>query len=79
MPPLALELGNRLGRETRPPFIAAGIASSASFSTPIGYQTNTYVYGVGGYKFTDFARVGIGLNALYFIASVSLIPLIWKC
>lgn len=77
MAPIAIEIGNRIGIDPRPLFIAVCIASSASFSTPIGYQTNTYVYGVGGYKFTDFARVGIGLNLLYFFSSVALIPLIW--
>lgn len=77
MAPISIEIGNRIGIDPRPLFIAVCIASSASFSTPIGYQTNTYVYGVGGYKFTDFARVGIGLNLIYLVSSVFLIPLIW--
>ncbi len=78
MTPIALEIGLRLGFDPRPFLVAVCIASSASFSTPIGYQTNTYVYGVGGYRFTDFIRVGIGLNLLYFFASICLIPLIWS-
>jgi di/tricarboxylate transporter len=77
MTPIALSLGATLGVDPRPFVIATCIAASASFSTPIGYQTNTYVYGVGGYRFADFARVGLPLNALYFAASVLLIPRIW--
>ncbi|MBC2594102.1 SLC13 family permease [Ruficoccus amylovorans] len=77
MAPVALALGEMLGVDPRPFIIAACIGSSASFATPIGYQTNTYVYGVGGYRFGDFARVGIPLNVLYFIGSMILIPLFW--
>jgi len=77
MAPIALSLGPTLGVDSRPFVIATCIAASASFSTPIGYQTNTYVYGVGGYRFRDFARVGLPLNALYFVASVLLIPQVW--
>ncbi len=58
--------------------IATCVAASASFSTPIGYQTNTYVYGIGGYRFSDFARAGLPLNLMYFIVSVLLIPRIWS-
>lgn len=78
MAPIALSLGPTIGVDPRPFIIACCIASSASFSTPVGYQTNTYVYGVGGYKFTDFARIGLPLNLLYFVVSIIGIPLIWK-
>ena len=78
MTPIALSLGAHLGVDPRPFVIATCIASSASFSTPVGYQTNTYVYGVGGYRFLDFARVGLPLNALYFVMSLILIPIFWK-
>ncbi len=77
MAPIAIGLGVSLGVDPRPFVIACTIASSADFSTPIGYQTNTYVYGVGGYKFLDFIKVGTPLNLLYFVASVILIPLFW--
>lgn len=77
MAPIALGIGVSLGVDPRPFAIAACIASSASFSTPIGYQTNTYVYGVGGYRFTDFFKVGIPLNTLYFVGSMLLIPVFW--
>jgi di/tricarboxylate transporter len=53
------------------------MAASASFSTPIGYQTNLIVQGIGGYKFTDFVRMGLPLNIISFLISVFLIPLIW--
>lgn len=77
MAPLALSLGAELSVDARPFLIATCIAASASFSTPIGYQTNTYVYGVGGYRFRDFTRAGLPLNAVYFLVSVFLIPRIW--
>ena len=54
------------------------MAASASFSTPIGYQTNLIVQGVGGYKFTDFVKVGLPLNLITFLISVFVIPMIWK-
>ncbi len=78
MAPIALQLGTQLGVDPRPFIITCCIASSASFSTPIGYQTNTYVYGVGGYRFTDFAKIGIGLNLTYFLFTVLLVPRIWS-
>ena len=75
--PIALNIACFLQVSSRPFIIAACIASSASFVTPIGYQTNTYVHGVGGYRFTDFARVGIPLSLLYFLASMAIIPWVW--
>ena len=77
MAPIALGLASTLQVDPRPFVIACAVASSASFSTPIGYQTNTYVYGVGGYRFRDFYKIGVPLNLLYFSFSVALIPRIW--
>lgn len=65
------------GVDPRPFVIAVMFGASASFSTPIGYQTNTYVYGAGGYRFTDFARVGVPLAITLWIIAVFLIPIIW--
>ena len=75
--PIAIGLGTTLGIDPRPLVVAVMVAASASFATPIGYQTNTLVYGPGGYRFTDFLRVGIPMNiCMAIIASVA-IPLIW--
>jgi len=52
-------------------------AASAAFATPIGYQTNTLVYGPGGYRFSDFLRVGVPLNILMAITVTCIVPLIW--
>ena len=75
MAPISIEMANRLEfiTDPRPFLIATCIAASASFTTPIGYQTNTYVYSVGGYRFKDFVRIGLPLNIMYFIISVILI------
>ena len=75
--PIAFSLAETAGLDARPFIIAACIASSASFSTPIGYQTNTYIYGVGGYRFSDFCKVGLPLNFIYFIGTILLVPYVW--
>lgn len=76
--PIAMSAAIQLGVDPKPFFIAICIAASASFSTPIGYQTNMIVQSIGNYKFTDFLRVGLPLNFIAFILSVIFIPLIWK-
>ena len=75
--PIAIALGLSLGIDPRPLVIAVMVGASASFATPIGYQTNTLVYGPGGYKFTDFMRIGIPMNLIIGIATCLLIPLFW--
>ncbi len=77
MTPLALSLAVQLGVDPRPFVIAVCIAASAAFATPIGYQTNTYVYGVGGYRFGDFLKFGLPLNALCFVIALYVIPAVW--
>ena len=71
MTPIAIGLAASLGVDPRPFVIATCIAASASFSTPIGYQTNTYVYSVGGYRFGDFLKVGLPLAILYCVGSLT--------
>ena len=78
MAPIAIGLAETLGVDARPFIIGVCIASSASFSTPIGYQTNTLVYSVGGYRFRDFPQVGLPLNFFYFLGAMVVIPLVWS-
>ena len=77
MAPIAIGVAIKLGLDPRPFIVAVTFAASAAFATPIGYQTNTYVYGVGGYRFTDFLRIGLPLNALCFTAAILIIPHVW--
>jgi len=75
--PIAIELGHALGLDPRGLVVAVMFAASAAFSTPIGYQTNMLVYGPGGYKFTDYLKVGIPLNIILGLSACLFIPLIW--
>ena len=75
--PIAIGLATAIGIDPRPLVVAVMIAASASFATPIGYQTNTLVYGPGGYKFSDFLRVGIPLNLSVGLLASAAIPVIW--
>ena len=77
MTPIAIALGHSLGLDPRPLVVAVMVGASASFATPIGYQTNTLVYGPGGYRFTDFMRIGIPMNLIFGISTCLLIPLFW--
>jgi len=76
--PLALAVSDKLGANPMPFVVCVCFAASAAFSTPIGYQTNLIVQGVGGYKFTDFVKVGLPMNIIVFILSVLLIPLFYN-
>jgi di/tricarboxylate transporter len=75
--PIALAAAASLGLDARPFLIAATVAASFSFSTPIGYQTNLMVYGPGGYRFTDFTRVGLPLQIMLALLALALIPMFW--
>ena len=75
--PIAFEIASAMGVDARPFAVAVMFGSSASFATPIGYQTNTYVFGAGGYRFSDFPKVGAPLNLILWVAASVLIPIFW--
>lgn len=75
--PIALAAAQQLNLDPKPFFVTIAIAASASFSTPIGYQTNLIVQAIGNYKFTDYLKIGLPLNILAFVLSLLLIPVFW--
>ena len=77
MAPIAIGIAAHLGYDPKPFLVAVAFAASASFATPIGYQTNTYVYGIGGYRFGDFIKIGVPLNAICFTIAMIIIPRVW--
>ncbi len=77
MVPIAAGIAVSIGVDPRPFLVAVMFGASASFATPIGYQTNTLVYNAGGYRFTDFLKVGLPMNVIVGCVTVFVIPLIW--
>ena len=77
MAPIAISVAHALHANPVPFVITVAFAAATSFATPVGYPTNTMVYNAGGYKFTDFMKVGIPLIALFCALSMLLIPRIW--
>lgn len=77
MYPVALAVAFQVGMSPQPFVLAIMYSAAASFSTPLGYPTNLIVYGPGGYKFTDFMRVGLPLNVALMVVAVFLIPQVW--
>jgi len=75
--PIVIGIAEHIGVDPRPFVVGVMFAASASFATPIGYQTNTLVYNAGNYRFTDFARLGVPLNLIVWISATVLIPLFW--
>ena len=78
MLPIALSTAAALGCDNTPFAIAVMVAAASSFATPIGYQTNLMVYGPGGYRATDFLRIGIPLSIIVWLVSLIVIPMRWN-
>lgn len=75
--PIVVTIAMAMDVSPRPFVVAVMFAASASFCTPIGYQTNTYVFGAGGYRFSDFPKIGLPLSAILFLVANLLIPYFW--
>lgn len=76
--PIVVATANSMSVSVLPFAVTIMVAASASFATPIGYQTNLMVYGVGGYRFIDFVRIGIPLTVLVGLVTIFVVPLVWK-
>lgn len=75
--PISLAIAEHLGVSAVPFFVTICVAASSSFSTPIGYQTNLIVQGIGGYRFTDFVKIGLPLNLLALALTLLIVPKVW--
>ncbi|TVQ95846.1 MAG: SLC13 family permease [Deltaproteobacteria bacterium] len=75
--PLAMATAEQLAVDPRPWAVVVAIAASMSFITPLGYQTNLIVYGPGGYRFTDYLRVGIPMALIVFVVTMVVVPIVW--
>ena len=78
MTPIAISASTKLGLDPRPFVFAICFAASASFITPIGYQTNLMVFGPGQYRMKDFVYIGLPLNVIFWVLAIYLIPQFWS-
>jgi di/tricarboxylate transporter len=78
MIPIVVRLAGEIGVNPRPFIMAVTVAASTAFALPMGYQTHMMIYGPGGYRFTDFLRVGIPLNVICWVTACIIIPLVWS-
>ena len=76
--PIAVQAANAIGVSPLPYLITLMVAASAAFATPIGYQTNLMVFNVGGYRFSDFLRIGAPLTLLVGLVTILVVPLVWR-
>ena len=76
--PIAMSTAESLGVNFLPFILTIMVAASASFATPIGYQTNLMVYGAGGYRFMDYMRIGLPLTFLVGVVTIIIVPIIWS-
>ena len=75
--PIAINIALDLDGDPRSFLMAVVVAASTSFLTPIAHQSNILVFGAGGYKFTDFTKVGVGLTLIYLILVIIVLPYLW--
>ncbi len=75
--PIAVSSAEAAGIDPRGMAVAVAIAASASFLTPLGYQTNTMVYGPGGYRVTDYVKVGLPITVIAIVGVVALVPIFY--
>jgi di/tricarboxylate transporter len=75
--PIAISTAQAVGADPRPFLMAVAVSGTFAFITPISHQTNVLVMGPGGYRFTDYARIGIPMAILLTIVSILVLPLFW--